>query len=47
MNDLKQVCKVLAPKVKAKIVTRIMARYEMLKGKVTKQGKAITISSDS
>ena len=39
MNDLKQVCKVLAPKVKAKIVTRIMARYEMLKGKVTKQGK--------
>lgn len=39
MNDLKQVCKVLAPKVKAKIITRIMARYEVLKGKVTKQGK--------
>lgn len=39
MNDLKQVCKVLAPKVKAKIISRIMARYEILKGKVTKQGK--------
>lgn len=39
MNDLKQVCKVLAPKMKAKIISRIMARYEILKGKVTKQGK--------
>lgn len=39
MNDLKEVCKVLAPKFKAKIVSRIMARYEVLKGKVTKQGK--------
>lgn len=39
MNDLKQVCKILAPKIKTKIISRITARYEVLKGKVTKQGK--------
>lgn len=39
MNDLKEVCKILAPKIKTKIISRILARYEMLKGKVTKQGK--------
>lgn len=39
MNDLREVCKVLAPKIKEKIISRIMARYEVLKGKVTKQGK--------
>jgi hypothetical protein len=39
MNDLKEVCKILAPKIKQKIVSRILARYEVLKGKVTKQGK--------
>ena len=39
MNDLREVCKVLAPKIKAKIISRIMARYEMIKNKVTKQGK--------
>ena len=39
MNDLREVCKVLAPKIRTKIISRIMARYEMLKGKVTKQGK--------
>lgn len=39
MNDLKEVCKILAPKIKTKIISRIMARYEVLKGKVTKQGK--------
>lgn len=44
MNDLKEVCKVLAPKVKAKIISRILARYEALKGKVTKQGKPYNLT---
>ena len=39
MNDLKEVCKIITPKIKQKIISRIMARYEILKGKVTKQGK--------
>ena len=39
MNDLREVCKILAPKMKQKIISRILARYEMLKDKVTKQGK--------
>lgn len=39
MNDLREVCRIIAPKIRAKIISRITARYEILKNKVTKQGK--------